>query len=238
MEDLNQKLKPYDFLVKYFNVGVTNVLSEYFDVKCCDKGYYWFTPWEGHCRKAFHLLAQKGTIYPIFWGYNFDFIPSRKDYGKFIYHRTEKAVAINFGDSVFRNIDYYSEKFTFKEKAEIRKKYFLHSYFTEDDCMNINDVASAYKYIEEVIRNNIPFMLDFFNRVRTIDDMIAEMDKRIAAGNYPHWYADNYNQHYYCKAFLLAYQKKMDEAIASLKMVYEDTPEDLMAKLEKVYAME
>ncbi|MCH5349791.1 MAG: hypothetical protein J1E40_10750 [Oscillospiraceae bacterium] len=231
MEDLTQKLNPYDFLVKYFNVGVTNVLSEYFDVKCCDKGHDWFTPWEGHCRKAFHLFAQKGNIYPILWGYNFDFIPSRQSNGKLIYHRTEKAVTIHFGDQSFLHYtDYYYEKFPLEEHAEIRKKYILYAYFSEYDNMNITDVASAYKYIEGVTRNNIPFMLDFFERTKTIDDIISEMDKRIAAGD---------RHYYYDKAFLLAYQKRMDEAIASFKMIYDDDiPEDLMARLEKVYAME
>ncbi len=228
MEDLNKELNTYDMLTKYFNVGVTNALSEYFDVKCCDKGHYWFTPWEGHCRKAFYLFAQKGALYPFFWGYNFDFIPTRQNSGKLIYHRTEKAVAIHFGDSIYSHTDYYSEKLTLNESSEIREKYILFSYIF--DYMNINNVAAAYKYIEEVTRRNIPFMLDFFERVRTIDDVIAEMDKRIAA--------DNRNHYYYDKAFLLAYQKRMDEAIASLKMIYEDIPEDLMARLEKVYAME
>lgn len=230
MEDLNKKLTTDDMLIRYFNVGVTNVLSEYFDVKCCDKGHYWFTPWEGHCRKAFNLFAPKGYLYPILWGYNFDFIPTWQNSGKFIYHRTEKAVTLHVEDSFYYHIDYDPEKLTLNESHAIRKQYSLSSYIF--GYMNINDVAAAYKYIEEITRRNIPFMLDFFERVKTIDDVIEELDRQIERKEELF-----YLGLYYKKAFLLAYQKRMDEAIASLKMRYENIPEDLMARLEKVYAM-
>lgn len=230
MEDLNQKLTTDDMLIRYFNAGVTNVLSEYFDVKCCDKGHYWFTTWDGHCRKAFNLFATKGYLYPILWGYNFDFIPTIQNNGKFIYHRTEKAVTLHVENHFRYHIDCDPKKLTLNEIYEIKKIYSLSSYIF--DYMNINDVAAAYKYIEEITRRNIPFMLDFFERVRTVDDVIEEMDKQIEENNL------SYYDLCYNKAFLLAYQKRMDEATASLKMIYENIPEDLMARLEKVYAME
>ena len=231
MEDLNKKLTTDDMLIRYFNVGVTNVLSEYFDVKCCDKGHDWFTPWEGHCRKAFNLFAEKGASYPILWGYNFDFIPTRQNSGKYIYHRTEKAVALHFKDAFDYHTDYDPDKLTLHEAYAFKKQYTLSSYIF--GYMNINNVAAAYKYIEEITRRNIPFMLDFFERVKTIDDVIEELDRQIERKE------ELFSLGlYYEKAFLLAYQKRMDEAIASLKMIYKNIHEDLMARLEKVYAMD
>ena len=177
MDIENKKLATNDVIVKYFNDGVTKALSEYFDVKCCEKGHDWFTPWEGHQRKAFDLYALKGYMYIIRWGYNYDFIPTRKNGEKFIYHRTEKAVAVHIPDSFYLHVDYDPDKMSHNETLAIREKYCLSSYNLE--YMNLTDVACAYEYIQEITRRNIPFMLEFFDRIRTIDDAVAEIDRRL-----------------------------------------------------------
>lgn len=228
MDIENKKLTTDDMLIKYFNDGVTNVLSEHFDVKCCEKGHNWFTPWEGHQRKVFDLYAPKGYLYRICWGYNYDFIPTRKNDGKFIYHRTEKAVAVHISDSFYFHVDYDPDKMSHNETLSIRQKYCLSSYNFED--MNITDVASAYEYVQEITRRNIPFMLEFFDRIRTVDDAVAEIDRQLEYSGFP-----NGNLHYK-KAFLLAYRQEMDKAINSLEKIYENgIPESLMARLEKAY---
>lgn len=229
MDIENKKLTINDMLVKYFNDGVTKALSEYFDVKCCEKGHDWLTPWEGHQRKAFDLYAPKGYLYIIRWGYNYDFIPTRKNGEKFIYHRTEKAVALHISDSFYFHVDYDPDKMSHSETLAIREKYCLSSYNFE--YMNITDAASAYEYVQEITRRNIPFMLEFFDRIRTIDDAVAEIDRQLEylAGG------PNGRLHYN-KAFLLAYRQEMDKAINSLKNLYENgIPECLMARLEKTY---
>lgn len=226
----NHRLTVDDTLTKYFDVGVTNVLSEYFDVTCCGKGHYWFTPWENHCRKVFQLFPRKGYLYLILWGYNFDFIPTRQNSGRLVYHRTEKAVTVHIEDSFFNHISYEPDKLTPNESLAIREQYCLSSFIFEK--MNISDVASAYRYIEENTRRNVPFMLDYFERVRTVDDMIADLNRQIDPKNMYHS-----RELYYQKAFLLAHQKRFDESIENLKTSCNGSvPEDLMKRLEKVYA--
>ncbi|MBD5141525.1 MAG: hypothetical protein HDT25_08970 [Ruminococcus sp.] len=229
MDIENKKLATNDVIVKYFNDGVTKALSEYFDVKCCEKGHDWFTPWEGHQRKAFDLYALKGYMYIIRWGYNYDFIPTRKNGEKFIYHRTEKAVAVHIPDSFYLHVDYDPDKMSHNETLAIREKYCLSSYNLE--YMNLTDVASAYEYIQEITRRNIPFMLEFFDRIRTIDDAVAEIDRRLEySSDFPNVGL------YYKKAFLHAYRQEMDKAVNSLEKLYENgISESIMARLEKAY---
>ncbi|MDE7288445.1 MAG: hypothetical protein K2N71_02935, partial [Oscillospiraceae bacterium] len=177
---------------------------------------------------VFGLCAAKGYLYTIVWGYNYDFIPTRKNGGKFIYHRTEKAVAVHISDSFYFHVDYDSDKMSHNETLAIREKYCLSSYNFE--YMNITDVASVYEYVQEITRRNIPFMLEFFDRIRTVDDAVAEMDRQLEN---PIFFKDNLH---YKKAFLLAYRQEMDKAVNSLKKIYENgIPENITARLEKAY---
>lgn len=227
----NKKLTPDDTLTKFFNAAVTSVLSEYFDVKCCKKGHDWYTPWEGHFRKSFSLYASKGYLYPILWGYNADFIPTRQNSGRYIYHRTENAVAIHICDSFYDHVPYSTETMDCSQTYQIRQEYCLSKYIFDD--MGITDVGSAYRYISDITRRNVPFMLEFFERVRTVDDMITYIDSQMKHDDLFSW-----NLNFY-KAFLLAYKRQMNEAIRTLEILYpHEIPEDLFKKLQSVCELE
>ena len=231
MEFENKALTKDDTLVKYFNIGVTNALSKYFDVKCCEKGHEWFEPWNGHFRKSFSLFAPKGTRYPILWGYNADFIPSRQNSGKFIYFRTEKAGKVHVEDSFFNHVHYDPDKMTHMETYNIRGEYCLTMY---NDHLDLKDIEAAYKYAEEITLRNIPFMLKYYEQVKTVDDMINFLDNHIEPDNLFH----SYNL-YYEKAFLLAYKKQMDEAINTLRKIHPDYVDDeILKRLHKAYELE
>ncbi|MCM1023560.1 MAG: hypothetical protein NC395_05830 [Prevotella sp.] len=229
METENKKLKPNDMLTPYFRDGVTKILSEHFDVKCCEKGYCWFTPWEGHQRKAFCLHSGGGIRYTLNWGYNYDFIPERKNSGKFVYHRTEKAVAVNVADNFFNHVDYDPKRMSHNETFKIREKYCLSLYNFE--YFNIKDVNSAYEYVQEKTRLNIPFMLDFFGRVRTVDDAVEYLDREIAKFD---TLFGTINMRY-TKAFLHAYLKQPGKAEEALGKIYENgVPNDIAERIKKV----
>ena len=74
-------------------------------------------------------------------------------------------------------------------------------------------------------------MLEFFDRIRTIDDAVAEIDRRLEySSDFPNVGL------YYKKAFLHAYRQEMDKAVNSLEKLYENgISESLMARLEKAY---
>ncbi len=187
-------------------------------------------------RGAFH------TDWPIYWGYNFDFIPWEKNLfkcsGKLGYFRTEKAVHIDFGGSPFPYIglaDFYTsdrrnwDSDRFREYLAARDKYFVPIYGA--------DAEWAREHIGEVVRRNIPFMQDWFGRIKTIDDIIAQETKSINECNteisFPY-------SSYWVRGFLYAKQHRMDEAIADIQRIYErygadkQIPQNVLKKLYEV----
>ncbi|MBO8462802.1 MAG: hypothetical protein IAC13_02590 [Firmicutes bacterium] len=77
-------------------------------------------------------------------------------------------------------------------------------------------------------------MLDWYQRVQTIEDVIGELDKQIAiSSQYGHW------NEYYTKAFLLAKIKCMDEALETMGQIYRnEIPPKIMEKLYQTSQLE
>ena len=223
---------------------ICNVLKEHFDVKCFDKGHYWFTPWENHCRKVFNLYPLKGSLYPLYWGYNFDFIPWENCFlgvnpkpwnipGRLIYHRTEKSVKIDCGGSPFPYIGYNfgsPSKHSPEEHLAFRKKYFVKAYGI-DSPENIEQVKA-------VVRRNIPFMLDWFDRIKTPEDMITKFTKDINESENEHCFPFS---SYWIRGFLKAKQHDLNGAMYDIAYVYKrfDPPADIPEKvIKKIYEID
>ena len=231
MDNANRGQIDVDTITRFFNKNVTNVLTQYFNVKCCEKGHEWFEPWEGHFRKAFSLYASKGYYYHILWGYNADFIPRQHNSGRFIYHRTEKAVTVHIEDSFYDHVYYDSDIMDNHKISQFKNKYCLSS--LNFDYMNLTSDDIINNYVEDVTRRNIPFILDFFERVKTVDEMINYLDMKMR-------HEDMFYSHdlYYNKAFLLAYKKQMGQAVQTLEIIYsEGIPDELMKRLQKAYEL-
>lgn len=78
-----------------------------------------------------------------------------------------------------------------------------------------NNLNAALDYIDVVVKRNIPFMIEWFSRVQTTDDVIAELDRQLGKYNDYRDYS-----RYWTKAFLLARQKRLDEAVETLENYY------------------
>ena len=104
------------------------------------------------------LAARNGkkTAYPMWWGYNADFIPTRQNSGRYVYHRTEKAVTVHIKDSFYNHVHYDSDTMDIHETHAIREKYCLPS--LNIGYMNIKNAGDAYRYFEDITRRNIPFI--------------------------------------------------------------------------------
>lgn len=233
---------------------ICDVLNEEFDVKCRETGHIWFgpwedDPWEGHCRKVFELYALKSSLYPIQWGYNFDFMPwdscfsgyDRPDprrAGKLVYHRTDKSAKIDIGGWAFPYIDYdfYNpSKYSFDEHKAFRTKYFVPT------CGFENEMQENIEKIKAVVRRNIPFMLDWFSKWKTIDDFIDSYTKSITENETEHSFPFG---GYWVRGFLFARQHNIDAAISDISRVYEkmfkpsiEIPERVRKKLYEVSEM-
>ena len=110
----------------------------------------------------------------------------------------------------------------------MRDKYFVPIYG--------RDAEWAKEHIGEVVRRNIPFMRDWFGRIKTIDDIIAQNTEYInknkdSVYTYPK---------YWVRGFLYAKQHRMDEAIADIQLIYEryskdkQIPQNVLKKLYEV----
>lgn len=196
-----------DFIIKYFDDAVSKALSDTFLLKKSEKGHWWYGDWENHCRMVITLFAAKGTHYYINWGYNFDFIPHLNRQGKFIWSRTEKSFAEHISDNFFSHIQYDSKTMLETETLHILDQYTLPIY--------ANNLNAALDYIDVVVKRNIPFMLEWFSRVQTTDDVIAELDRQLGKYNDYRDYS-----RYWTKAFLLARQKRLEEAVETLENYY------------------
>lgn len=122
------------------------------------------------------LLAVKGITYPILWGYNYDFIPKLNNKQKLVWHRTEKSFHMDIKDS------YYSYV-SFPQKAEQAKEDYLNperDYRYYELSMWTSNIEFALRYIDDVVKKNIPFMIDWYQCVQTIEDVSDELDKQVA----------------------------------------------------------
>lgn len=214
------------YITKYFGDVVSKALKGNFDLKYCDKGRWWYSGWNNHKRMVITLFPSKGITYPIIWGYNYDFIPQLNNQNKLIWHRTEKAFHLDIEDAYY---NYVSVPPNIKQTEED----FLNP---EQNCkyqyelpMWTNNLEFALKYIDDVVKRNIPFMIDWYQRVQTIEDVIGELYKQIAMpSQYGHW------NEYYTKAFLLAKIKCIDEALDIMGQIYH--PNEIPSKIiEKLY---
>lgn len=220
---------------------ICDVLKEEFDVKICEKGHYWFTPWENHCRKVFNLYLLKGNSHPLYWGYNFDFIPwencmlgiNPKPWnvtGKLVYHRTEKSIKMDFYGTPFPYIGYnfYSPSLhSYEEHNSFRRNYFVNAY-GDNSKENI-------ELIRTVVKRNIPFMLDWFEKNKTLDNLIDSLTREIIE-------CENNNGFpfgaYWVRGFLNAKHHNIESAISDIARVYKkfDPPAEIPEKvLKKIY---
>lgn len=201
------------FITKYFGEAVSKALSGTFDMKYCEKGRWWYSDWENHQRMVITLYALKGTKYLIIWGYNYDFIPQLTNQDKIIWHRTEKSFHLDIADAFYNHVTFPGDPQTMGYNEFLNAKYDFHNQYEIPAWTN--NLEFALQYIDMLVRRNIPFMLDWFDRVKTIEDAIAELNRQIAVpSSYGHF------NEYYTKAFLLARLNHMDEAIEAMEKRY------------------
>lgn len=218
-----------EHMVKYFDETVENVLKEYFELKKCPNRHVWFGEWENHRRMVIKLDINSAT-YDIQFGYNYDFIPRLNRQKKFVYYRTEKAVGLDVMDLYLNHIWYDPDRLTHGESFNIRRHYVLNMYGRS------SEIDLAKKYLENVVRNNIPFMQDFYERYNKDEEMIEFLDHTIKEGNMfeRHWYI-------WTKAFLFARLQDMDQAEKTMREYYSyvngAVPEKVLEKLESVKDM-
>ncbi len=217
---------------------IYEVLNEKFNVKSCEKGYFWFTPWDNHCRKVFNLYPLKGTSYPLYWGYNFDFIPWENCFlginpkpwntsGKLVYHRTEKSVKIDYIGYPFPYIGYnfWSPSIhSYEEHRTFRDKYFVYAYGS--------DSPENIEKIKDVVRRNIPFMLEWFEKMKSIEDIVAELTKDINESENEHCFP--YSS-YWVRGFLKARLHDLKGALHDISYVYKmfNPPVEIPEKVKK-----
>lgn len=217
---------------------ICDVLKEEFDVKTYEKGHYWFSAWDNHCRKVIKIYPLKGTLYPLYWGYNFDFIPWERCFlgvnpkpwnetGKLVYHRTEKAVNIDFTGYPFPYIGYDFDNpsaQSYEEHYAFRNMYFVSVYG--------NDSPKNIELIKTVVRRNMPFMLDWFDRIKTPEDIIGELTKDINESENDHCFP--YSS-YWVRGFLKARCHDVKGALSDIAYVYKrfDTPAEIPEKVIK-----
>ncbi|MBQ3884669.1 MAG: hypothetical protein II729_01015 [Ruminococcus sp.] len=217
---------------------ICEVLNEKFIVKSSVKGHFWFTDWEDHCRKVFSLYPLKGNSYPLYWGYNFDFIPWEKCFlgvnpkpwnesGKLVYHRTEKSINIDYKGETFPYIGYNFDSpssHSYEEHCTFREKYFIQTYGS--------DSPENIEQIKAVIRRNIPFMLDWFERIKTPEDIIKELTKHINDSENEQCFP--YSS-YWVRGFLNAWHHDMEGALHDIACVYQkfDPPVEIPEKVIK-----
>ncbi|ADU21653.1 hypothetical protein [Ruminococcus albus] len=236
-------METYLNLIPNLDNIICEVLKEEFDVKVCEKGHFWFTPWEDHCRKVVMFYPLKGPRGPLYWGYNFDFIPWESCFlgvnykpwnttGKLVYHRTEKAVKIDHRGSPLPYIGYNfgnPDAYSIEEHHAFREKYFIQAYG--------NDTPENIEKIKAVVRRNIPFMLDWFERVKTPENIIGECTRIIAEDENEHCFPYSY---YWVRGFLKAKLHDLEGALSDIAYVYKrfeppaEIPEIVIKALNKI----
>ena len=141
---------------------MSKVLREHFDLKYCDKGRWWYSDWNSHKRMVITLFASKGITYPIIWGYNYNFIPRLNNQNKLMWYRTEKNFYLHIEDAyynympLFSNIKQTDNTFLNPEK-NCKYQYEL--------PMWTNNLEFALNYIDDVVKRNLPLMIDWYQKV-------------------------------------------------------------------------
>lgn len=223
---------------------ICDVLKESFNVKSSGKGHFWFTPWEDRCRKVIELYPLKGSLYPLYWGYNFDFIPWErcllgiypkplKGSGNLVYHRTEKSVHIDYTGQPFSYINYnfYSPSLhSYEEHFEIRNKYFVKALGTGS--------KEETEQIKAAVKRNVPFMLDWFDKIRSLDDIINRLNETIEDAENKQCFPIG---DYWLRGFLNAKQHNIEGAVSDVRHVYRnfDTPTEIPEiVVKKIYEVD
>ncbi len=217
-----------EMIVKYYDEVTEEVLKEHFNVKKCPNKHIWYGEWENHRRIAIEL--HKFYSYEVRFGYNYDFIPILNNQDTFVYHRTDKAVALDVMDLYFNHITYKTDGLTHMESFNIRRKYQLPEYG------NINEAEVSKEYIRDVIKTNIFFMKDFYETYQSDEQILHFLDHTIEKGNMFQRY-----RYIWTKAFLYAKLQDMDKAIETMGHYYEhrngEIPKKVVKKLESVKEM-
>lgn len=134
--------------------------------------------------------------------------------------------------------DSYYSYVSFPQKAEQAKEDYLNperDYRYYELPMWTSNIEFGLRYIDDVVKKNIPFMTDWYQCIQTIEDVIDELDKQIAM---PSPY--NHRNKYYTKAFLLAKIKCIDEAVATMCQIYHphEIPPEVIEKLYQASQLE
>lgn len=210
-----------EVIIKYFDEAMSKALLGTFQLKQAEKGHWWYGEWENHRRMVISLFAAKGLTYTIEWGYNYDFIPKLNRQDKFVWSRTEKSFDHHAWDNYYFHVKEDMKSMSEQERVQTYNKYTLPTY--------TSNLESALAYIDGVIKRNIPFMTEWFDRVQTTDDVIAELDRHLGTNDY----RDHYR--HWTKAFLLARQNRLDEAIAAMQNNYpnREIAQKVLDKLQK-----
>ena len=181
-----------------YDTEITPMFREIFGMKTLDNKI-WFTDYENHVRKAIYFRALKGLSYEIDFGYNFDFIQIIKS-EKLQYNRTEKSVILHIRDVPYPYADDMD-----KELWDCG--YQIEGYF--------KDKNHGIRHVRTVLNNVIPIIYNYFLRIKTYDEMINEIDRRINLDN-PMYYMMNPDQRY-IKIWLMAKNGEKDRAFQLLK---------------------
>ena len=151
--------EPGESLVKYYDDIAGAVLAEYFDVNKCPNKHIWYGEWIDHRRIVIELHLFYS--YEVRFGYNYDFIPILNKQNKFVYHRTDKSVALDVMDLYFNHISYKPEHMTLLESFNVRRKYELPKFG------GVQELEFTKRYMEDVIRTNITFMKEFYENYKS-----------------------------------------------------------------------
>jgi len=57
--------------------------------------YFWYSPWEDHCRRVIQVYPLKGASAIFLWGLCFDFLPVFGESKSLRYQRTDKSVGLH-----------------------------------------------------------------------------------------------------------------------------------------------
>ena len=179
-------------------IALNNVLNKYMPMKQSADGNWWYSEWENHRRKVVHL-ERWYTSYIINWGYNYDFtIQVNK------YHRTEKSFFLDVQD----DYSYYISCDTDEEEQKLSWKYKLFNIcFVDSVPRDVDFSEFVIPMLEERCENNMTLMLDWFKRVNTLDEILAELDRKLETDG-----IHTAHIKYATKAFLLARAGRMIEA--------------------------
>lgn len=177
----------------YLDSMLSPLIQKQFDMKY-NGTYTWYGPWNQHMRKVITVFLLKGDRGILEWGYNFDFLPELTS-GQIKYFRTEKRVKTQLRDFPKPFIDFGNW----------------------DDYvipMHSNNLHQLENRITKVWNLSSLQILDWFERVASIDAALAELEYQISYQNYYTFLAP---EQAYMKAFLTAMSGNESLAVEILK---------------------